>query len=859
MNREFSPRILLVEDEAIIALSEREMIERHGFSVEIAHTGEDAVAAMRNGQDYDLILMDIDLGRGMDGTEAAERILAESEVPIVFLTGHTEKEYVERVRSITSYGYIPKNSGEFVLAQSIRMALELFHAHRELAKNEQHYEFALAGGELGTWDWDVRTDHVTFNRYWAEMKGYSIDEIEPHYSSWEDRVHPDDLPQTLEKLHAHLEGKTEVYEAQFRMRRKTGEWMWIRDRGKVLERDLDGRPLRVCGTHCDITQVKRAQMDLEETTTDLQRSVRELECLHEIGGIVSTPGISLDALLQRIVDQIAESLSDDVAAISARIFFDGTQFATQEVTTTAHRRSTPVSVHGARRGSLEIAGAAGEGEEHSGFFSDLQTLLETIGERLGRIIERYEAEEGLRERERFSRITLGSIGDAVVATDRDGRITLANSTAERLAGLTFEEARGKRVTELVELVDSRDGKPVPDPIKTVLETDTTLQLSNHTLLRTKSGREFQVADSASPIKDGEDRTEGVVLVFRDETERYTQQERLRRSEELNRSILETSPVGITRVDRNGTVDFANREAEEILGLTRDDITERSYNDPAWRITAVDGTPYVDELLPFRLVQDSGRPVHGIEHAIEWPGGERKLLSISGSPLFDAQGEFDGMVSAIEDITERKRFEEELRAAVSDKTRLVREMNHRVKNNLTMVLSLVKLKDDVLGDVADLSDIRSQISAISFIHELLHQSADATHIDFRRYMEDLLPRVFSFYIGSSVSLRTDIDEILLPSDTAVTLGLIVNELATNAAQHGFTGEETPVFTVRFAREESEGETYTLTVANSGRPFPKDVGLENADTLGLQLITALVGQLGGRIDLQREPQPAFTIRF
>ncbi|MFP4375394.1 MAG: PAS domain-containing protein, partial [Spirochaetaceae bacterium] len=259
MNRECCPRILLVEDEAIIALSERKMLERHGFSVEVVHSGEGAVEAMRDGRDYDLILMDIDLGAGMDGTETAERILAECEVPIVFLTGHAEKEYVERVRSITSYGYVLKNSGEFILAESVRMALQLFQAHRELARNKQHYDLALFGGELGTWEWDVPTDHMTFNRYWAEMKGYSIEEIEPHYSSWEDRVHPDDLPQTLEALHAHLEGRTEVFEAHFRMRRKSGEWMWIRDRGKVTKRDRNGRPLRVSGTHCDITEAKRAQ------------------------------------------------------------------------------------------------------------------------------------------------------------------------------------------------------------------------------------------------------------------------------------------------------------------------------------------------------------------------------------------------------------------------------------------------------------------------------------------------------------------------------------------------------------------------------------------------------------------------
>ena len=981
------PRILLVEDEAIIALSERKTLERHGFSAETVPTGERAVEAVASGAHYDLVLMDIDLGDGMDGTEAAERILEQRDIPIVFLTGHAEKEYVERVRSITSYGYVLKNSGEFVLAESVRMALELFRAHRELAEKEQHYELALYGGELGTWDWDVTTDRVTFNRYWAEMKGYSPGEIKPHYSSWEDRVHPDDLPPTLEALHAHLEGETDIYEAQFRMQRKSGEWMWIQDRGKVLQRDREGRPLRVCGTHRDITEAKRAHTALEETTAELRRYARDLECLHEIGDVVSTAGLDLDALLQRIVDQIAESLSH-FSGMSARIVLDHRDFTTEEFTAATYTRSIPISVHGAQRGSLEIAWTAGEDEEHSGFFSDQQTLLETIGERLGRIIERYEAEERLREREEFLRITLASIGDAVVATDLGGRVTLANQTAEKLTGLSFEEVRNERTSELVELFDSRSGEPLPHPVQTVLETDTALQLSNHSRLRVRNGREFQVADSASPIKDDKNRTRGVVLVFRDETDRYAQQERLRRSEEFNRTLVETSPVGITRVNRDGIVDFANRKAEEILGLTRDHIGERTYNDPAWRITNIDGTSYAHDVLPFALVKNSGRPVYGIEHAIEWPGGERKLLSISGSPLFDDYGEFDGMVSAIEDITdsrrvghaekqlaerveaglragnlawwemqlpsgnvifdehkahmlgyspqqfatyhdfiallhpddrekamqamrahldgtaatyeveyritthdgtykwfrdvggiterkeqsgtirvigiveditERKRLEAELRAAVSDKARLVREMNHRVKNNLNMVLSLLTLKEDALGGAADLSDIRSQISAISFIHERLHQSEDATHIDFRRYIDDLLPRLFSFYGGSSVCIQTYIEEIFLPSGDAATLGLIVNELATNAMQHGFTEEKTPVFTVRLTPAEPGGTTYTLTVSNSGRPFPKDVSLEQADTLGLQLITALVDQLGGSIDLEREPHPVFTIRF
>jgi CheY-like chemotaxis protein len=132
--------ILLVEDEAIIAMSTAEMIEKYGFHVETAYSGEKAVEAVDNDPAISLILMDIDLGRGMDGTETAEKILEEHTLPIVFLTSHSEKEYVDRVKKITRYGYVLKSSGEFVFMESINMAYELFEAHRKVEERENRYK-----------------------------------------------------------------------------------------------------------------------------------------------------------------------------------------------------------------------------------------------------------------------------------------------------------------------------------------------------------------------------------------------------------------------------------------------------------------------------------------------------------------------------------------------------------------------------------------------------------------------------------------------------------------------------------------------------------------------------------------------
>ncbi len=135
-NAHSPPRILLVEDEAIVAAAEKRLLKKNGYFVERVATGVAAVDRVGRAPAIDLVLMDIDLGDGIDGTEATRRILRRHELPVVFLTGHQEKEMVGRVKGITRYGYVLKDSGEFVLCEAIAMALELFEAHRKLSESE---------------------------------------------------------------------------------------------------------------------------------------------------------------------------------------------------------------------------------------------------------------------------------------------------------------------------------------------------------------------------------------------------------------------------------------------------------------------------------------------------------------------------------------------------------------------------------------------------------------------------------------------------------------------------------------------------------------------------------------------------
>ncbi len=134
---------------------------------------------------------------------------------------------------------------------------------QEYKDKVQRLELAMEGADIGLWDWNIQTDQLIINRQWAQMLGYYYEDIKPDISSWEDKVHPEDLPLAKKQLDAHLAWEAPFYEAEYRMKTKSGEWKWILARGQVVEWDADGQVLRIAGTHMDISDRKRFERELK--------------------------------------------------------------------------------------------------------------------------------------------------------------------------------------------------------------------------------------------------------------------------------------------------------------------------------------------------------------------------------------------------------------------------------------------------------------------------------------------------------------------------------------------------------------------------------------------------------------------
>jgi PAS domain S-box-containing protein len=269
-------RILLVEDEAIIAMMEKKELEKHDYYVEYATNGENAIQqALKSDSLFDLILMDIDLGSGIDGTQAAEKILKEKNIPIVFLSSHTEPEIVEKTEKITSYGYVVKNSSITVLDASIKMAFKLFDASIKekekedaLRKSEEMMRNSESLARICSYSTNLIVDDLDESAWTCSPEFYKIfgiDETYPHtIAGWARFIHPD-YRERIVAYHEQVVRDRTLFDQEYKIVRiSDGAERWVHGTGK-LEFDVKGIPVRMHGAIQDITERKRSEEALEKS------------------------------------------------------------------------------------------------------------------------------------------------------------------------------------------------------------------------------------------------------------------------------------------------------------------------------------------------------------------------------------------------------------------------------------------------------------------------------------------------------------------------------------------------------------------------------------------------------------------
>ncbi len=967
-------KILLVEDEAIIALNESRIIENEGYEVRTVYSGEEAVDAVDAEPDITLILMDIDLGRGISGTEAARRILALHDRPIVFITSHAEKEYVERVKKITRYGYVLKNSGRFVLIEAITMAFELFDTHKKLQReNEERIKTEAKQEELALLYSHLMENSIdavyllnevgkvlNVNRVATEMIGYTrselleltIDDIDLNYPSknfiefWRDK--PGNTTLLFETIHQHKNGEiipVEVNGIFFRLdgekylfgvardireRKKTEKL--LRESEERYRRIFDNAPNLIMEVEAETYEILSCNPAMEKSLGITSGQVEGLKITDILPPEIfrKREAYGLKAFetksIQRFVDErdgryfqnifipIVENEHRTILTITSELtelFLSEQLYREKESNFRALAESAGVGITVIQDNNIVyinstaiglIGCSAEEAELVSMKFmidrihpddrdfvahtyrKQVESLSNTLESGIlyppieyrhvkcdGSVVwveartsvitydgkpvllvihndlsKSKKAEAGFKiNAERYRKAQrLGRVGNweyNIQTTEFWG-----SEEAKRIYG--FDPNAENFTTEDVEsCISERDKvhQALVDLIEKGAEYDLEFEITTNDTKERKT-----IASVAELERDTDGAPLKVTGVIQDVSDRKRAESALRRSEKRRQNAQKLANTGHWDWYMEINELTWSEEVYEIFGQK-----PGSFSLSVESFESLIHPEDLDDFVAEREKALNEERDMDIEHRIIKPDGEIRYVHEIAEIVRNSEGAVEQVNGVVQDITERKKVEENLSLALEQKDFLFQELNHRTKNNLNMISSLVSLKNSEIE--CDLSDIKHQIDTIQIIYEKLSRRDLTSEIDVGDYLQELLEQIFYSYTNRGVLIENHIEGIHTGTRILVPLGLIVNEIATNAVKHGFTATEPPRFSIEM--KETPGGDYTVNLSNNGNPFPEDLDIGNAETLGLLLISTLVKQLKGTLEVERRPSPLFTLRF
>ena len=464
------------------------------------------------------------------------------------------------------------------------------------------------------------------------------------------------------------------------------------------------------------------------------------------------------------------------------------------------------------------------------------------------IIERTKAEKELSQAQQYARSIIDSSLDMIVATDIDFNINEFNSAAEATFGYVREEVMGKPLSMLFS-----DDKELKKVVQRITDDGS---LANEIINRKKDGTFFISFLSASLIKNEKGETMGAMGVSRDITSLKKAEEELRLSEERHRAIYDQAYIGISRIAKMGRFLLVNQRLCDMLGYNADELYKKTFYELGVQEEVEESLVEWDQLLSGKIKNFSR------EQTYVRKDGEMLSANVTVSLVRDSNDSPNYFVAVFEDITERKEHERQLEESIKEKEVLLKEVHHRVKNNMQVISSILNLQSSYIDDETALSILREsqdRIKSMSFVHESLYQSKTLSEVNFSEYIKNIASNLFHSYgrPEGGISLQFELEEVFLNLDTSIPCGLIINEVVSNSLKYAFEGKEKGIIKIEFSKL-SDGKL-KLIIGDDGIGLPSNFDIENAETLGLQLVTTLVTQVSGVLEIKTNKGTQFSIVF
>jgi PAS domain S-box-containing protein len=435
-----------------------------------------------------------------------------------------------------------------------------------------------------------------------------------------------------------------------------------------------------------------------------------------------------------------------------------------------------------------------------------------------------------------------SMSDGVVVVDPQNCIVDVNPSAQQMMGYSSSELIGQYIKKIW-------------PEWSQIEPIDRLQSDKEITVNLGGGQHIYDV-RISPLTVSYSNLTYQVVVLRDITEHKRTEERLYESEEKFRTIFEYANDEIIYLSKYGKIIDVNKKVEEIFGYKPEELIGKNFAELDFL-----GAENINKMVElFTDAIATGETLPFVLLELNRKDGSSVFVEVS-TRMIKKNGEIEGILNILRDVTERKKVEEQIKASLREKEVLLREIHHRVKNNLQVISSLLSLQSRYIrnSQYAEMfTESQNRVRSMALIHEKLYQSEDLANIDSDEYIKTLVRELIKSYRmdPDKIRIKIEVDDVSLGVDTAIPCGLIINELVSNSLKYAFPDKKGEI-TVALHSVDGKIE---LIISDNGVGIPENIDFKNTKTLGLRLVTILAeNQLNGDIDLIKNKGTEVRITF
>jgi len=457
---------------------------------------------------------------------------------------------------------------------------------------------------------------------------------------------------------------------------------------------------------------------------------------------------------------------------------------------------------------------------------------------------------------KFYETLVEGINEGIWVADQADRLYFMNRGMEEISGVKTRNMEGLHILD--DLPDSSTGQ-LKEYYRRAKETLQPVYYDSISVTSPTGIKSYQSGWIIPQLNDGN--FNGAICTVIDQTPRRNAEKALMKSETFYRTIFENTGTATIIVSDDTIITMANKRCESLSGYLVDEIENKLswmdfvHPDDREKMEAYHNLRR-DPWKNVTLEEEGKNAPSEYEFRLRNKNGEERQIMLSASVI---PGTTDSVVSLL-DITQRKNAENEVKQSLDEKELLLREIHHRVKNNMQIISSLLNLQRSYIQDEeADnlLQESQGRVKSMALVHEKLYQTDDLARINVAEYIRSLSMNLFhSYTVNPGIKLTLDVGDVYFNIDTAVPLGLIINELVSNSLKYAFCDQDDGEIHISL-EETDESGVYHLKVWDDGVGFPSDLDFNNTNSLGLKLVNTLVDQLDGEIDMVDDGGTGFHI--